>query len=179
MKDMIKTVTVLCVISLIAGALLGLVNEITFISDEEILNSKLKTAYAAEAFTPVQTASEEGLLGVYSPDGADGVYVYYVTDKGYGGEIKLLVTVENNLLTKIVKVEAGETAGLGDNAFKDKFLSQFYGTDISTAETYPAFPDKTSGVDAVSGATITSNAVLRMINLVIVSHKAILQGEAA
>ena len=89
MKDMIKTVTVLCVISLIAGALLGLVNEITFISDEEILNSKLKTAYAAEAFTPVQTASEEGLLGVYSPDGADGVYVYYVTDEGYGGEIKL------------------------------------------------------------------------------------------
>lgn len=214
MNDMLKTVLVLSLIAIIAGALLGLVNEVTFMSDEEVLANKLSEAYEADSFKHVKdldkyltttissasstdatekkrslrellVGSEESagasLDGIYLPekDGAvvPDVYIYSVSSKGFGGVIKLLIVVENNKITNVVKMEAAETAGLGDNGFKDKFLDQFKSLDLSKGVQYRLASEAKADGDVVkiSGASITSNAMLSMFNLVQGVHQNVLE----
>ena len=68
---------------------------------------------------------------------------------GLGGEIKLNVTVEDGKITAIDVVSHSETAGISDPAF---------------ATILPAIVDNQSlAVDAVAGATLTSNGLLAAV----------------
>ena len=68
---------------------------------------------------------------------------------GIGGEMKLNVTVEDGKITAIEVVSHGETAGISDPAF---------------AQIPQAIIDNQSlAVDAVGGATLTSNGILAAV----------------
>ena len=98
---------------------------------------------------------------------------------GYAGEITMLVGVNNaGRVTGVVVQKAQETFGLGGKALTDHvFLSQFLnktgsfevaatGADAfsgATAEAAPAEGEATP-VDAITGATVTSKAVVRCVN---------------
>ena len=98
---------------------------------------------------------------------------------GYAGEITMLVGVNNaGKVTGLVVEEAHETFGLGGEALTDHvFLSQFLnqtgsfevatsGADAfsgATAEAETAEGEAVS-VDAITGATVTSKAVVRCVN---------------
>ena len=73
--------------------------------------------------------------------------IYSASAKGFGGDVKVSVEVENGKLLSVSASGEKETAGIGDRALKD----------------LPARIMKTGSarVDAVSGATVTSSAVLR------------------
>jgi RnfABCDGE-type electron transport complex G subunit len=192
MKDILKTALVLSIIAIISGALLGYINEVTYISAEEILAGKLQAVYAeADSYDEIENASDiyvedfetADLVGVHIPV-KDGIkvaetYIYNVSGKGYGGEIELLVLVENNKITGIVKVSASETPGLGNNAFSEDFFSRFYNLDLASNDTfaltkYQANSDEE--VVSVTSATITSTAMVKIMNLVQVVHKQVLEG---
>ena len=68
---------------------------------------------------------------------------------GFGGEIKVKVTMDGDKIAAIDVLEHGETAGISDPAFK--LTEQLIG--------------KTSveGIDAVSGATFTSKGLLEAV----------------
>ena len=71
---------------------------------------------------------------------------YIGVGKGFGGDIKVKVTMDGDKIAAIDVLEHGETAGISDPAFK--LTEQLIG--------------KTSveGIDAVSGATFTSKGLL-------------------
>jgi electron transport complex, RnfABCDGE type, G subunit len=88
-------------------------------------------------------------------------YILPSESKGYGGTIKMLVAVSPD--GKVIDyniLELNETPGLGDNATKEPFRKQFKG---KTSEALKVVKDKsnTENIQAMTGATISSNAVTK------------------
>ena len=106
-------------------------------------------------------------------------FVVEASTYGYAGEITMLVGVTNDgRVTGLVITDAHETFGLGGKALTDhEFLKQFLnktgsfevataGADAfsgATAEAAPA-EGEAAPVDAITGATVTSKAVVRCVN---------------
>jgi len=87
------------------------------------------------------------------PPSGKGV-VRQVAARGYGGEIKLLVGIDEKGKVSGVKILSHqETPGLGANITAPKFLDQFKGKKVT--DRLEAKKD----IDAISGATISSRAV--------------------
>ena len=111
-------------------------------------------AYAAPAYvesTPQRLGEENDLAADEATSGstADGLLVG-TTSTGMGGRVSVAVTLDAD--GKIAKVEVtrhSETEGIGTMAI-DQMPAEFVG--LSTAEEIDA-------LDAVSGATVTSNAL--------------------
>ncbi len=97
---------------------------------------------------------------------------------GYAGEITMHIGVNNDgYVTGLVVSDAHETFGLGANALTDhEFLAQFlnktgsfevqtHGADAFSGATGESAPEgEAAPVDAITGATVTSKAVVRCIN---------------
>ena len=188
MKQMMKDAMILFLITLISGAALGLVYEVT---KEPIAQQKQKAkneAYqnvfeAAEDFTELTEetyspdaltafvkengfdASIDGVAQALSGDGSVLGYVITVTDhEGYGGDIQFTMGVaDDGTLNGISLLSISETAGLGMRA-GEVLVPQFAGKQVekfSYTKTGAASDDQ---IDAISGATITTNAVVNGVN---------------
>ena len=109
---------------------------------------------------------------------ADNGYVIETVTYGYAGEITMSIGVNlEGKVTGLVVEEAHETFGLGNNTLTDhEFLAQFLnssgsfevstnGADAFSGATAAAETEGESvGVDAITGATVTSKAVVRCVN---------------
>lgn len=187
MGKIIKDTTVLLVITLVAGFLLGLVYDITLepiAHQEELANAKACQEVFSDAtdFTDVQTdldtlnqnLKENGLEYVTvdavmeaSDDSGQMLgYVLTVTDsEGYGGDIQLSMGIRmDGTLNGISILSISETAGLGMNADTDAFKSQFADKNVEQFTYTKNGASADNEIDAISGATITTNAVTNGVN---------------
>ena len=87
-----------------------------------------------------------------------------VTPSGFGGTIDMVVGVDmTGAVTGVSIISMSETSGLGANASKDSFRSQFVGKSGTLAVS------KDGGeIDALTGATITSRAVTSGVNTALI-----------
>jgi electron transport complex protein RnfG len=86
-------------------------------------------------------------------------YVVPGESRGYGGEIKMLVAVTPaGELVDYKILSSNETPGLGDNASKEPFKSQFKGKKEANLTVTKDASDK-DDIQAMTGATISSKAV--------------------
>ena len=88
------------------------------------------------------------------------------SDKGYGGDVKVMTGV--NLKGKVTNVkilEHSETPGLGANADKEDFTNQY--VDKENGIEVVKNSVKGNQIRAISGATVTSSAVTRAVNFAI------------
>ncbi|MDS0524437.1 RnfABCDGE type electron transport complex subunit G [Clostridium sp. SHJSY1] len=97
----------------------------------------------------------------YAAEKAGQVIAYVVPteSKGYGGAIKMLVAV--SIDGKVIDyniLSSNETPGLGENASKDSFRSQFNGKQLDDLSVVKD-PSNEKNIQAMTGATITSKAV--------------------
>ena len=144
-------------------------------------------AHHLELMQTVLPGAETFTLEIYSGEDANirsvhkseiGFVVETVT-YGYAGNITMLIGVNNDgRVTGLVVKEAHETFGLGGNALTDHvFLKQFLnqtgsfevatsGADAFSGATGEAAPaeGEAAPVDAITGATVTSKAVVRCVN---------------
>ena len=107
-------------------------------------------------FTPeTHSAEDDFITGVFKGDNG---YILETTTPGYAGNIVLLVGVNNKgSVTGLVVRNLEETYGLGGNALWDvEFLSQFLHSSGNAAVG--------EGVDALTGATVTSKAIAKGVN---------------
>ncbi len=189
MKNLIKDALILCVITLVAGLLLGTVYEVTKsprAKQEEKAKQKSYKAVFENAESFEETEIDEDAVAKYLED--NGVkssiafvnevvtavdkkneqlgYVITVTDKeGYGGEIKLAVGIQNDgTVNGISILSISETAGLGMKAKESKFKKQFEGKNVSEFVYTKNGAAADNEIDAISGATITTNAVTNGVN---------------
>ena len=110
---------------------------------------------------------------------AENGFVIETVTYGYAGEITMFIGVSNEgKVTGLVVRDLSETFGLGAEALTDHvFLKQFLNS-AGTFEVVTAAPDTfsgatgevaevegdTVGVDALTGATVTSKAIVRAVN---------------
>ena len=109
---------------------------------------------------------------------AENGFVIETVTYGYADDITMLIGVDlDGKVTGLVIREAHETPGLGNNALTDHaFLAQFLngtgtfevatsGADAFSGATAAAETEgEATGVDAITGATVTSKAVVRCVN---------------
>ena len=159
---------VLGLIALIAGCALGLTNEVTApVIKEQALAAADE---ARRAVLPAAADFEELAVNNDSidycykglSDGEIKGYTAQVTVKGYGGEIEIVVGVDNDGVITGVNVGGAnfsETAGLGAKTKEPAFTEQFKG--LSAPLTLKG------NVDSVSGASVSSGAVVNGVNTVL------------
>jgi electron transport complex protein RnfG len=96
---------------------------------------------------------------VYSDDTKLG-YAFLATGKGYGGDISILVGLSDETTVKGIKiVSQTETPGLGSRISEPFFTDQFAGVDINDI----ALSRNGGKIDAITGSTISSSAVVEAV----------------
>ena len=109
----------------------------------------------------------EAMRGL-SPDGGTMGHVVRVTSAdGFDGDITLVVGVSSDgMVNGISYTEINETPGMGMRCTEPDFMSQFEGKAADQFVLYKASASNNSpdGIDAVSGASITSGAVVNAVN---------------
>ena len=156
MKDIIKPIVVLASICLIVTALLAYVNMVTApiikeAQDKEAAQARSEVLSEAKDFEKLDVDKlPEGVTEVYKGSDNSG-YVFMLTQKGYGGDIKLICGIRPDGSIEAVKTLLhSETGGIGskvvDNGsgYHDNYKGK-------TASDY-------ASVDGVTGATISSTA---------------------
>ena len=104
----------------------------------------------------------------------DSIFVVPLRGKGLWGPVWGYISFKNdfNTVYGVVFDHKGETPGLGAEINQDWFMKPFIGKQIFTADGTlvsitvvkgGAKPDDLHGVDAISGGTITSKGVQKML----------------
>ena len=195
MKEMMKNTGILLAITVIAGLLLGVVYQVTKepIAEQE---AKAKQEACQEVFAD---AASFGMIGVetmavegYEQESIDEVmeakdasgellgYVITVTTKeGYGGDIQFSIGVRlDGTVNGMSILSISETAGLGMRA--DEVLKpQFAGKNVEKFVYTKNGAASDNEIDAISGATITTNAVTNGVNAGLYYFQTVLGGGSA
>ena len=115
-----------------------------------------------------QVIIEEALYGYDESGALTGMIVEATSKDGYGGAIKLAVGIRESGGQKVVSgidfLEINETAGLGMKATEPAFKEQFQDKAVESFELTKDGAVEEYQVDALSGATRTSNAVTNAVN---------------
>ena len=176
LKEILIPTVSLFLICAVVTALLGVTNSVTepkIQKLQEELLTKTKQSVLSEADTFAEGKEYDGIMAFdgFKNDNKVGT-AYRVTEKGYGGDITMMIGVGcDGKVTGVDFLSIGETAGLGMNADTPKFKEQFIGKIKNIAVN----KNKPSGneIAAITGATITSTAVTKGVNRVLELHEKI------
>ena len=185
-KQMIRDSLILFAITLIAGLLLGGVYAITKNPIAKTQEDKKNEAYQAvftdaAEFTEVTDAADAQQIladAGYTKDRIDEVkaamdadgnilgYVMTITSsEAYGGELQLAMGIRmDGTVNGISFLSVSETIGLGMEAKKPEFQEQFAGKQVEQFVYSKTGAAADNEIDALSGATITTNAVTNAVN---------------
>ena len=154
-KDFVIPIIVLAAICLVISTALAFTNSLT----EPVIEAAAAARAEAARKDVMPDASGFELLEVdglpktvkevYTTTNDIG-YIFMLTTRGYGGEIKLICAIDND--GKIIAcktLEQSETKGLGTRITEAPFESQFPGAGASL-----------DGVSTITGATISSSAYI-------------------
>jgi electron transport complex protein RnfG len=170
MREMIKMVVVLTILSFFSGGVLAYLRNST---QERIDNQVLEFVKGPAVRTILEGAGNNPIADRFSIKDGDtertffvGIYdgeprgiAFETSGKGYGGDVGLMVgiNVKDDKMIGVGVTTHGETPGMGAKAKSDpSFVAQFKG--LSLEKPYKVTADGGS-INALSGATITSRAV--------------------
>lgn len=196
MKEILLNSLKLCIITLVSGLLLGLVYEVTKEPRAKQEESAKQEAYKdvfseAESFEELKYDEEamakyltengykktmvviNEVVAAKNTEGNEVGYVITITDKeGYAGDIKFTLGIQSDgTINGISFLSIGETAGVGMKATESKFMNQFKGKKVDSFEALKNGAVNDNQIDAISGATITTNAVTNGVNSGILAYK--------
>jgi electron transport complex protein RnfG len=170
MREMIKMIIVLTILSCFSGGVLAyLRNSTQDRIDNQVLEfvkgPAIRTIFEGASNNPIadRFTLKDGdvertfFVAVYNGD-PKGV-AFETSGKGFGGDVGVMVgiNVEDDKLLGVSVTTHSETPGMGARAKTDpNFVSQFKG--LSVKEPFKVTADGGS-INALSGATITSRAV--------------------
>ncbi|HJD21411.1 MAG TPA: FMN-binding protein [Candidatus Gemmiger faecigallinarum] len=179
-KTMVVPVVVLVVICIVCSAILAALNSVTAPIIEE--NARLQTLESyvtalpegtdAASLTEFEGLTTEGVTGAVStPDGAIAVQA---AASGYSGNaVTVYVAFDASGSISNVLVDAStQTAGIGTKTGEADFYGGFVGWDAAE------HVSNGSPVDAIAGATVSSNAVYNAVNSAIDCYNNELKGAA-
>lgn len=180
MSRIVKDTLRLVAITLIAGVLLSVVYSVTkdtiaAAKEEELQASYREVFPQAASFEAIQGKCPAELAGgsvtlnavLYAKDdnGSDiGCVLSLTSHEGYVGDIALSLGISRSgEITGVKVTQTSETSGLGANCQNDDWIGQFRGItgSVKFTKTGKTLPDE---IDAISGATFTTKAVINAVN---------------
>ncbi|WP_432664223.1 RnfABCDGE type electron transport complex subunit G [Wukongibacter baidiensis] len=189
MKEIVKLGIILLIVCVVAAGALAITNEVTKdqiafqrnLANEEARKSILPSA---ENFKPLEedklneiVSKNNKVAEVFAGYKGDSVvgYTFKTLPSGYGGTVEVMTGI--GMEGKVTGVRVGnhqETPGLGANAalpsFYDQYENKSAETEIAVTKTEPTEENQ---IQAISGATITSDAVTAGVNIAIDTFKEI------
>jgi len=165
MKEIVKLISVLTVVCVLAGLSLSYVSQATQeardYQDRLELLSSLNMVLPEHDNEPDKDAVEVtgGTYYVAKKDGeVNGVAFITSSDKGYSGLIRVIVGVQpDGEIISIGILEQKETPGLGSKITEDWFIDQYKGKSLENARW--AVKKDNGDFEQISGATISPRAV--------------------
>lgn len=188
MNKIIKNTLILTTITLVAGILLGLVYEVTKApiaaaqekAKQEAFKLALPDAASFEAYSGFDESDAAGVLKsagypdndiaevVIGKDGNGndiGCVITVVSHEGYSGDITISVgLLADGTVKGVEMLSISETAGLGMKAAEPDFRGQFQDKQVGQFSYTKSGEQGDDKIDALSGATITTNAVTNAVN---------------
>ena len=153
-NEIIKPVLVLVCICLVVTALLAYINSVTSpiiakAEEEKTRQAMTEVLSEADSFEKLEIENlPERVTEAYSATNGAG-YVFMLTTKGYGGDMKLICGMDaDGVIEQCKTLSHAETSGLGSKTAEDPYRNQYC---KKSAETL-------GEVDAITGATISSTA---------------------
>ena len=120
------------------------------VTTKAVINAINSAAEAEAAEEPAEAAEEA------NEEAAPAAGTRTATVKGFGdGEITVTLTLDGDTITAIEIDASSQTPGLGQKAMEEAFTSQFIGKTL---------PVDAGAIDAITAATITTNAVIEAVN---------------
>jgi len=170
MKKIIHMIIVLGVVGLISGTSLVFVYKyatplIYANQAKELDDAIFRIIPGGDKYDPIEEG--EDIFKVYGKNGENMGYAFIAEGSGYQGNIKMIVGVKKDLETLygIEILESVETPGLGGEIAEDFFKNQFKG--LKTApfiKCVKSAVTKKNEIQAITGATISSNSVTNILN---------------
>lgn len=189
-STLIRDALALFIITLISGLALSYIYEITkapielqqtekkmkanqavfeaadsFEIDDELMQQVAKTDLSTMDASYKGITIEEINQALDSNGEALGYNIMVTTTQSYKDSITLVIGYSKDGIIQGIQItDISETAGLGMKAIEPKFLDQYVNKSITkffVTKTGTAGDDQ---IDAISGATITSNAVTNAVN---------------
>lgn len=206
LKDILLPTVILMVICAVTTALLGFTNEITkepiSQAEEQSRQDSMRSVSpdGVKSYEKVEI-NNDGAECYAALDEQGNILSYAVStsSKGYGGVIKVMTGIsaaDGSVIAVSVYDNSDETPGLGAKTSEDKFCEQFseVGNEAlkekaSSSENFKGaadsgfvvakdadkYPDNKS-VDAVTGATISSRAVVSAVNEALEIYRSVIGG---
>ncbi|WP_425446569.1 RnfABCDGE type electron transport complex subunit G [Dethiothermospora halolimnae] len=181
MREIIKLGLILLLITSVAASILGLSNGLTEGKIEEVEakaseEARKEVLPGTDSFKSIDDNKfkaikdeNDKILEVYKgmSDGSLAGYAIKTVTSGYGGDVEVItgISIEGKI-TGIKVVKHLETPGLGANATSADFQDQYKG--ISTDKEVVRVktnPSKDNEIQALTGATITSDTVTDCVNM--------------
>jgi len=201
MNKIVKDALMLALITLVAGFLLGTIYEITKepikkqqeLAKQESYKAVFKDASDFESSEADLTeaaaileengygkeAIEEVMEAVDENGETLGYVMSVITNEGYAGEIKIAMGIQNDGTVNGVDIlKITETAGLGMKAAESEFKDQYSNKNVEKFVYTKSGAASDEEIDAISGATITTNAVTNAVNSGICFFNSIAEGGA-
>lgn len=175
-KQIIRPTIVLIIISAIVSAMLAITYNVAGIGDlgkgiaQDALDA-ITVEVMPNATKLILTGTESenpNVYGIYKDEGGKGIAIHLMT-KGYGGEMKIIVGLDNNgAITGAKVLESAETPNLGTKVEASDYISQYVGKTGNVAIS------KDGGdIEAVAGATISSRGFTAGINTAFEVYEAV------
>ena len=171
-----KMFLVLTVIGAVSGGILAGVFHVADPLIQANREKELKEAIfvvlpEAKDYKILEKGIDKTKVIVYQGLDADGnlVGLAFIADGGgFQGNIRIMVglSVDYLKLKGIKVIEQNETPGLGNRIKEPAFEGQFKGLEIKPKVEYIKYrkPEKPNQIQAITGATISSDAVVKNIN---------------
>ena len=187
-KGFVNAIVVLFAITVIMGAALGVVNNVTkdriAQMKQEAKEEASKRVYPSATkiatsdtvdYTTINdlvhqlgypTVDIDELAVALDEAGAPlGYVITATTSEGYGGDIQIIIGISvDGTVQGLDFLTLNETVGFGKNAAEPEFKDQFVGKKVLVFEYTKTGATGDSQIDAISGATITTSAVVDAIN---------------
>ena len=194
MNKIVKNTLILTAITVVSRLLLGVVYDITKEPIAQAQENTKQEAYRAvlsdassfeavdfDADSASSLLSENGytsdeITGVVEGTDDSGETVGYVisvqSGEAYDGTLELSVGIATDGTVKGVEMlDISETAGLGMKADEAEFKDQFKDKNVEKFTYTKTGEDGDDMIDAISGATITTNAVTNAVDSALVYYQ--------
>lgn len=166
-ENVVKPIVVLVVICLITSTLLAVTN---YFTAPIIKAQEQQAAYAAyfevlpgaDNFTSVEGFATTGVEEAVKADNGTG-YAFKAVGKGFGGDVPVIVGVDmNGVITGVSFMQNSETSGFGARLWDGSADGATFAAELTGKSGSVALGS--DGVNGLSGATVSSTAVVNAVN---------------
>lgn len=173
MKKALHLGGTLFAVTAVTGLILGFVQHFTSIA---ISRAELEAKNAAfrnvmpdgKTFNAVEVkAGDEFITDIQKAENDSGLvgWCMSVSSKGYGGPVNFIVGITKDGTVKAINIlNHSETPGLGAKSTEPEFYGQFNDKSQLPLKVVKGAAENPDEITAISGATITSNAVTGGVN---------------